>query len=186
MEVIATLNLNLNETNELARILEAVPDELPAKLTGFASAALREYVSMFLGQRVFSRGSDILEHRLFLLIEEALGNTIPDEQEVSHLFQTTATESRSLIRSVMSKYQYQLKTAIETSLQEIVKSAKQTQKGYPFLIVVNSQNLIDELNRLLAEIDGTLPPVIKQRGNVSTYVIQPSSHARLKKYLRIP
>jgi hypothetical protein len=78
---------------------------------------------MFLGQKVFRRGSDILEYRLFLLIEKALEGQIPDEQVVSNLFQTTPTESRSLIRSVMSKYQYQLRGAIEYSIRAILENA---------------------------------------------------------------
>lgn len=66
---------------------------------------------MFIGQRVFTRGRDIQEYRLFLLIRGPFGNTIPDDQMVCDLFQTT-TQSRALVRSVMSKYQYELSQAI--------------------------------------------------------------------------
>jgi hypothetical protein len=183
MKISANMHLTQAEINELSRILDCSSSEMQEKLSKYTSAAMREYVDMFLGQKIFKRGSDMLEYRLFLLIEEAFGNMIPNEQKVSHLFQTTAAESRSLIRSVMSKYQYQLKVAIESSLSKIIKDAKQDSKDRPFLVVINSQNLAEELNRVLAEIDGSLPIVVKLRGSVSTYVIQPSSYKRIRERL---
>jgi hypothetical protein len=47
---------------------------------------------------------------------------------------------------------------------------------------VHSLNLVDELNRKLAEIDSALPAVQKKQGSVSTYELQPSSYERLCKY----
>lgn len=183
MDISINLPLSKEEIKELARILVCSEQELPNRIKGFATASLREYIQMFLGQKVFNRGSDLREYRLFLLIEEAFGERIPNEQEVSHFFQTTATESKSLIRSVMSKYQYQLKAAIDTSLATIINSSEQDSNGAPYNVVINSQNLVDELNRILAEIDGSLPLVCKRRGSVSTYLIQPSSYARLRERL---
>jgi len=37
---------------------------------------------MFIGQQVFTRGADIREYRLFLLIEQPFDAHIPDEQRV--------------------------------------------------------------------------------------------------------
>jgi hypothetical protein len=119
MKIAFNIDLDKNDKEELAIILGCNSQELAQKLSLYGVAALREYITMFLGQKVFRRGSDILEYRLFLLIESALEGQIPDEQVVSNLFQTTSTESRSLIRSVMSKYQYQLREAIEDSIKAI-------------------------------------------------------------------
>jgi len=91
----------------LAEILGTSPDEVEAALAPYLHAAATEYVEMFLGRKVFTRGQDIREYRLFLLMKEVF-ERLPDEQEVSDLFQTTESQSRSLIRSVMSKYQYDL------------------------------------------------------------------------------
>jgi len=179
MEVTSTLNLSAEDQKELTKILGCPTNKLGETLSAHASAALEEYVTMFLGQKVFRRGSDQLEYRLFLLIEKAFGNKIPDEQEVSRLFQTTASESRSLIRSVMSKYQYQLKTAIDQSMKYVLKTAKQSQQGGSFTVIINSTNIVAEFNRVLADIDGKLKPVSKKRGSVSTYEIAPSSYTRL-------
>lgn len=179
MDVIATLELSEQEEVELSRILGIDRTALADGLRDAASAALREYATMFLGQRVFRRGSDISEHRLLLLVGSVFGNRIPDEMEVSRLFQTTASESRALIRAVMSKYQYQLRHAVETSMRAVVDGAEHEGDDGPYVVTVNSINVVEELNRLLASIDGSLQQVAKKRGSVSTYEIQPASYAAL-------
>jgi hypothetical protein len=179
MHVNTELNIDEAESTELATILHCTVDELPGRLSHFASAAIQEYVSMFRGQKVFTRGSDINEYRLFLLITKAMGNRIPGEQDVCRLFQTSTTESRALIRAVMSKYQYLLRGAITSSMQQIIQDATQNQDDGPHEVIVDSLNMVDELNRLLASIDGALQPITKKRGSVSTYEISPTSYARL-------
>jgi serine/threonine protein phosphatase PrpC len=186
VDVTASIQLPAADRAELTRILGCTQNQLAERLKAYASAALTEYVSMVLGQKVFRRGSDIHEYRLFLMIDGVFKNQIPNEQEVCRLFQTTATESRSLIRSVMSKYQYQLKTAVERSMKDAVESAQDGDTGDNFTVTINSLNVVEELNRALAEIDGTLQPVAKKHGSVSTYKISPASHARLKQHLGLP
>lgn len=183
MRISAELEIDANDSVELAKILSCREAELAGKLAHYASAAIHEYVSMFLGQKVFSRGSDINEYRLFLLITKALDNRIPDETVVCRLFQTSTTESRALIRAVMSKYQYLLRDAVDSSMQKVIQGAKQNETDGPWEAIVNSVNVIEELNRLLASIDGTLQPIAKRRGSVSTYEISPTSYERLKQRL---
>lgn len=180
MKIEFNIDLDKNDKKELATILGCKSEELEKNLSLYALAALREYITMFLGQKVFRRGSDILEYRLYLLIESALEGQIPDEQVISNLFQTTSTESRSLIRSVMSKYQYQLREAIESSIRAILDNASKDDDEEQFVVVVNSFNLIAEMNSALAEIDGKLPPITKKRGGISTFLIEPSSYERLR------
>ncbi|WP_217883844.1 hypothetical protein [Halomonas citrativorans] len=110
MDLTTTINFTPAEEAEISEILGCSVADLNGKLNSYVSASFKEYLSMVRGQKVFKRGSDMLEYRLFLLIESAFGGTVPDERTVSSLFQTTLTESRSLIRAVISKYQYQLRT----------------------------------------------------------------------------
>ncbi|MFA7290421.1 MAG: hypothetical protein WC055_16215 [Melioribacteraceae bacterium] len=179
MDIISKLNLNPTEQQELANILSCKRNELATKLAPFANAALQELVSMILGQKVFNRGSDILEYRLYLLILEAFNGRIPDEQDVCRLFQTTASSSRSLIRAVMSKYQYQLKGAIENTIIALLQAVEVNEGGHSYIISVHNLNLVEELNRELAEIDTNLPPVQKKRNSVATFEIMPSSYTQL-------
>jgi uncharacterized protein involved in tolerance to divalent cations len=185
MKINTEITISNAEINTLAEILQCAPKDVPDILSKYSASALREYVDMISGKKVFKRGSDMLEYRLLLMIEEVFGNLIPEENTVSNIFQTTTSESRSLIRAIMSKYQYQLKIAIESSLRYIVKNSKQETAESDYTVVINSQNLVDELNLLLAQIDGNLPLVSKQRGSVSTFVIKPSSYKKLKEKLSI-
>ena len=141
---------------------------------------MAEYLAMFRGQKIFKRGSDMLEFRLLLLIENAFDGEIPDERTVSSLFQTTLTESRSLIRSVMSKYQYQLRTHVERTLRTCLSNARRPDDTQSYTVVIKSQSVVDELNKALADIDGNLTSVIKKKGSVSTFEIAPASYARLR------
>ena len=134
---------------------------------------------MFRGQKVFTRGRDMLEYRLLLLIENAFNGVIPEERIVSSLFQTSLTESRSLIRAVISKYQYQLSDYIKRTLSVSLAHASRLDNTQDYTVVINSPNMVDELNKALADLDGTLSPVAKKKGSVSTYEISPSSYHQL-------
>jgi hypothetical protein len=179
LDITATIPLSTTEETAIAAILGCPPAQLNAKLNEYMTASAKEYLSMIRGQKVFKRGSDMLEYRLFLLIESAFNGQIPDEHKVSSLFQTTLTESRSLIRSVISKYQYQLRTYIDATIRTCLAAADRQNTGDPYSVVINSQNVVDELNRVLADIDGNLASVAKRKGSVSTYEFAPSSYNQL-------
>ncbi len=179
MDITTTINLTTTEEVEIAGILGCTTYDLNTRLNSCVGAAMNEYLAMFRGQKVFKRGSDMLEYRLLLLIETAFDGVIPDERTVSSLFQTTLTESRSLIRAVISKYQYQLRPYIERTLSGVLLDARRQDNTQNYSVVINSLNIIDELNKSLVDIDGSLSPVSKRRGSVSTYEIAPSSYNSL-------
>jgi hypothetical protein len=184
-KVEASLNLTQEDEAELARVLGCKPAELGAVLAPYTNAALLEYIMMFLGQKVFTRGSDIREYRLLLLIQQVLDNHIPDEALVSRLFQSTTSESRALLRAVMSKYQSQSHSAAEQSIRDILAKAKPDDSGGPWLITVDNTIIVEHLNRALAEIDGTLEKVARYGISVSTYQVTPASFISLCKAFNV-
>jgi hypothetical protein len=186
MHVAFDIALTSQEEQQLAGILKTTTDDLASLLAPYCLAAAEEQVRMILGQKVFTRGSDVREYRLFLLIRYAFNGRIPDEQAVSDLFQTTVTQSRSLIRSVMSKFQYELSEAIETTLRFYVNSATLDAPDSDYCIMLNSESIVEAINRRLASIDGSLPQITKKRGTVANYIIRPSSLNRLCQALDIP
>lgn len=179
MEIAITINLSQAEEAEIAAILGCDVTALNDRLNACSLAATNEYLAMFRGLKTFKRGSDMLEYRLLLLIETAFNGVIPDERTVSSLFQTTLTESRSLIRSVISKYQYQLRGHVERTLCECLSDARRQNNTQHYTVVIKSHNIVDELNKALADIDGSLSSVAKKKGSVSTYEIAPSSYNQL-------
>ncbi|KAA8728135.1 hypothetical protein [Ewingella americana] len=179
MQVTITLNFTPDEETEVAAILGCNIADLNNQLNTCATASLNEYLTMFRGQKVFKRGSDMLEYRLLLLIENTFNGEIPDERTVSSLFQTTLTESRSLIKSVISKFQYQLRPHIENTLKATLQRANRQNNTQDYTVVINSQNVVNELNKTLADIDGSLTAITKKKGSVSTFEIPPSSYNKL-------
>jgi hypothetical protein len=179
MQLTFNLDLSDDEKAKISTILGCSAAELNTCLNSYFAASIKEYLTMFRGQKVFKRGSDMLEYRLMLLIETAFNGVIPDERTVSSLFQTTVTESRSLIRSVLSKYQYQLKKNVHRTLNASLNRATQLEGSQNFTVVINNQNVVNELNKALADIDGGLPPVVRKKGSISTYEIFPSSYTEL-------
>ena len=151
------MSLTRAERAQLAATLGCDVRALNATLHAYNDAAAEEYARMMLGQRVFTRGSDIREYRLFLLVVHVF-NALPDERTISALFQTTTTQSRGLLRAVMSKYQYELQAAIRQTLEAKLRAAAPDPRAPgTWNITVNSHNVIEALNREIAAIDGTLP-----------------------------
>jgi hypothetical protein len=181
MNIKIDLDLSAEELKQLAGILGAKSSELSNRLQPFVKAAAQEYVQMFLGQKVFTRGSDTREFRLFLLIHEAFDNKIPDEQQVCDLFQCSTTQARALIRAVMSKYQYDLQEAIVGTIKDRIKHVTEGD-GDTWAVIINNENVVDAMNRDLASIDGSLPQVARKKNTVSTYELKNSSYVKLCKH----
>ncbi len=185
MKIETNFEISNEEESNLAQVLNCEEEDLPHVLSSYSNAALREYIDLFLGQKTLKRGIDILEYRLFLLITHVL-HEIPNEQKVTSLFQTTLSESRAIIRSVLSKFQYKLQGEIENSLRDILRRARPIPPDNgPYYVVIPSQNLVESLNKILVEIDvnGNLSLVSKQRTSVATYVISRGSHDELIRHL---
>lgn len=174
------LKLNPHEMKRLASILKCEEQDLPAKLAPYARAATQEYTTLFSGQRVFTQGADLRAYRLFLLIKEVFENEIPSEQQVSSMFQTTVGQSRSLLRSVISRYQYELQEVIEGTLTSALSSAEQPETGGNWEVTVNNKSLAERLNEILAIYDdGTIPRVTLKPNSISTYLVTPSAYSCL-------
>jgi hypothetical protein len=183
MDVTASIELSESEQKRLAAIIGCEMDELAERLAPYAGAALEEYVRMFLGQRAFARGSDIREYRLLLLIQKAHGGNIPDEANVSALFQTTSGQSRGLIRAVLSKFQYDLEGGLRETLKAVLEAAEWQDDGRIWTTIIHSSNVVDALNREAEATAGDLPPVVKSTGTMARFEIKPSTYQRLRERL---
>ncbi|GAA4748469.1 hypothetical protein GCM10023350_36750 [Nocardioides endophyticus] len=172
------MDLDKDERAQLAGTLGCTEADLDSELQSFFDAAQEEYVRMMLGQRVYTRGSDIREYRLLLLIKHAF-KKLPSEQQISGLFQTSAIQSRSLLRSVMSKYQYELQAIIRDSLSQLLTAATGPADGDK-VVIVEAENFVEALNREIAAIDGRLQPVTRQASTTAAYVIPKDTYKRLE------
>jgi hypothetical protein len=180
--------LNKYSEVEKAQLADALGCDvalLDTRLKGFLAAAEEEYVRMMLGQHVYSRGQDMKIYRLCLLIKHAFDGRLPTEGRISALFQTTNAESRSLLRAVRAKYQYELRQAIQDSMRETLHEAKRDDDDDTgtWRVVCDSENLVDSLNEVVARHDGALPRIRKSTGTAGEYEIAASTYGELSKLL---
>jgi hypothetical protein len=114
---------------------------------------------------------------------ENVWKRVPADNEVSALFQTTASQSRGLIRAVLSKFRYDLAASLETSLRAVVQDAKRLNES-DLQLVIRSANLVDAINDRIQELDATLPRLATGEG-VATYRMKQSAYEELCEALGI-
>ncbi len=175
--------LEIETDNPPQRPIGTANRELADKISVISKAASYEYVRMILGQKIFTRGQDIKEFRLFMLIKYLFNGKIPDEQTITTLFQTTTSESKSLLRSVLAKYQYELRESINETIKDILGNRltrHELEEGEIIYYTSNIPlNIVDEMNKLLSGINGALTQISKKRGALNTFEIAEDAYTAL-------
>lgn len=185
------MNLTEDEKSQLQVTLGCSSAELGTILDRYAEAAREEYVRMVLGQRVFTRGQDLLEYRLLLLIQHVFGGQLPSEQQISAVFQTTASQSRTLLRSILAKYRYELGQATVATIRTLLADARMDPDDSDVdeddektrLLTIDNATVVEEINSRIVSIDPSLPPLEKQPRTGAVFKIKASSFNKLQEQL---
>jgi hypothetical protein len=163
--------------------VDSTDGDLEEVLKKIVAAAISEYKGMLLGMGIPSRADEIMQQRLFLLIENYFENQIPSEEDVSSMFQLTQTRSRSLIRNVLTKYHYQLKDKRKETLKEILlHPIKDRNNNNICRLIIPSDIVVEELNRtlsLLTKDNPDLEKITKVSNSTRVYFILKASHKLL-------
>lgn len=175
MDITFQINVEDDAKEVLAHALNCAPDDVEARLQGHARASLEEYVHLYLGRRVFSRGSDILEYRLALLVEHAYEGKLPPEGEIAALFQITLPQARSLVRSTLSKYRAQLREATKRTVNALLENAN-WKDGNAVWIEIQAANVVDLMNQALIRRDGGASSVKRHKDAIATYVVTAAAY----------
>ena len=149
-------------------------------------ASLKEYVDMFSGMGLPSRADEIRQHRLHHLIKYYFPNRIPSEAEVSSMFQLTQTRSRALIEQTITRFHYDLEPEITHTLIDAVNEAQFDEDNHYYTVVIQSDNVLERLNLIIAKEAPKLDPIRKVRNMTRTYTISEDSNDVLRKFLKIP
>lgn len=158
-------------------------EEFNLALKNVTLAALTEYKEMLLGKGLPTRADEIKQHRLFHLVKHYFQGVMPTEAEVSSMFQLTETESRALIRNVRTRFRYQLEAEILNTLQQTVISAELNEDKYH--VVIQSDNVLEELNRVVSTNAPQLDPITKVRGSARKYQISEDTFELLSNVLGV-
>ena len=185
MKIEFDFDVSDDETTRLASALGCDPGELEQRLSVYGRAAMREYVNGFLGNWTATRAADLQEYRLLALILDVFGG-IPDEDIVVRHFSITPSQARSLIRSVLSKYHFEVAEPLKAALAQVIGSCEQKEEDGGYEVVINNSTVVEELNRRLAAINGRLPQIGKKRGTVSVFQASPASYEALCADLSVP
>jgi hypothetical protein len=177
---IVEIDVSLSENEEalLKEVFECNDEEFKEFLQRLIQASSEEITKMVLGQKVFTRGRDMQVFRLSVLIRYFFDNEIPDEQQVSALFQLSITESRSLIKACMSKYQYELQHALVNTIYQTLGSCDKTTT--PFKLAVKADYIREAIDRLIGQSNHSLPRLKKSRYTVAEYELLESSYNALR------
>lgn len=151
-------------------------NEFKDAIEQISHAAIVEYKEMLLGKGLPTRADEIRQHRLLHLIKYYFLGRIPTEVEVSAMFQLTETESRSLIKSVKTRFRYELLQEISQTLRCVIESATQRNEGEPYKVVIQSDNVLEELNQIIEKEAPHCYPITKCRSTARTYEITEDSY----------
>ncbi|MDP3045541.1 MAG: hypothetical protein U1D96_01215 [Eubacteriales bacterium] len=174
-----------DEEKKLRSLLSATTGEEFGEAIGkVLMAALTEYKEMLLGKGLPTRADEIQQHRLFHLVKHYFGGRIPTEAEVSSMFQLTESESKSLIRNVRTRFRFQLEQEIHSTLRATVASAEQA--GEEYKVVIQSNNILEELNMIIGVNRPGYDPITKIKNCARKYRISEDSYDFLREYLGIP
>jgi len=176
--------LDETEIQKLMTLFNCQSDEeFNLALKNVILAALTEYKEMLLGKGLPTRADEIKQHRLFHLVKHYFQGVMPTEAEVSSMFQLTETESRALIRNVRTRFRYQLEVEIMNTLQQTLLSAEFNEDKYH--VVIQSDNVLEELNRVVSTNAPKLDPITKVRGSARKYQISEDTYELLSNVLGI-
>jgi hypothetical protein len=138
-------------------------------------ATINEYKEMFLGMGLPSRADEIQQHRLYFLIKYFFEDIIPSEAQIFSMFQLTQSRSRSLIRFVLTRFHYDLERQLLNTLRETMESAQLSDDGSEYRVVIQSDNVLEELNRIIGIRAPRLDPIRRIRNMSRTYSISVDS-----------
>ena len=173
MEITLDLSHIIHGTEEsevLRNVLEAENDgELQNTLNGICLAAASEYLEMILGKQVPTRAKEIMERRLFHLLKHHFVGRLPNEAEVSSIFQLTESESRSLIRNVRTRFKFDLNEELNSTIRTILLSAEQREGKYR--VVIQSDNILEELRHTVSVNAGHLDQISKVKNSAGLHNI---------------
>lgn len=180
MEITISIPASILSTEEKERLFQTLGLQNDSELEGVILAAFCEYKDMLLGNGLSTRADEIKQHRLYHLIKNFFVGHIPTEMEVARMFQLTESESKSLIKNVRTRFRYKLQAELNTSLKAALEEFAITNDKYE--AVVSSDNILEELNVIVAQKDATLEPIKKVRDSSKKYSMPEDTYNALQEY----
>jgi len=156
------------EKDTIQEALNLTEEGIETGLNKIAKTAFMEYKKMFNEKGLPTRADEVLQERLYFLIVNFYDGKLPNESEVSSIFQLTYSQSKTLIKNVRSRYRTKIYDQINNSLRSIVESAEAEGED-KYRMVISSENLLEELNLLVSQKGPRLKKISAVRGSAGEY-----------------
>lgn len=167
----------------IQKTLRVKNEEVKATASKIAEAGFREYLSMLTEGGMPSRADETKQNRLLYLILFYFQNTLPTESQISTIFQLTQSQSKTLLKNVVSKYRHKIEKILNATMSQVIEQAEFYEGRY--LVVIQSDIVRDELDMLITQNEPTYKPITKKRGSAGQYEISKDSYNLLRDELGI-
>lgn len=170
------------EKQTIREALNLSEEEFESALKKIAKTAFMEYKKMFNEKGLPTRADEVLQERLYFLIVNYYDGKLPNESEVSSIFQLTNSQSKTLLKNVRSRYRTKIYNQIKNSLVAIIESAEADGED-KFRMIISSENLLEELNLLISQKGPTLKKITAIRGSAGEYACLADTYNLLRNEL---
>ena len=173
------------ELSRLKELFGLEKDEaFQAALNGVVLAGLKEYRDMFLGDGLPSRADEIRQFRLLYLILYHFQTYIPNELEISTMFQIPESRSRSLIRYVIARFRHEIEKQIVDTVDALIKTAQKANTANDYHIYIGADNMYEEINRIIHLAGSKYRLLTRVLNESHLYVISADSLAKVREYIK--
>ena len=133
----------------LKRNLTLDDNTLSGKLHLLAKTSFLEYVDMITKSGIPSKVSEIFQDRVLLLIDNYYEG-IPNEIEISKMFNISLTKSRLILNNIKSIYRNRINEKLIIALKAFIESGQPIENNTKYEYIVKSKPLINELNEIIS------------------------------------
>jgi uncharacterized protein (UPF0297 family) len=179
------INLSDEQKKRLKNIFSFVSDYQESEvLESIIEAAKEEYLEQFLSDGTKTTVTEIRQYKLFLLVKHVFKGKIPSEIEVASIFKMPISSSRSLIRNMRSRYQFEIENYLKDTIKDILSQItdNDSEDGY-FHLKVRSSYMLSEMNQIIENKDQNCEKIKRLNDISSVYKISESSKALLDNYI---
>jgi hypothetical protein len=163
----------------LKRNLSIDDNNLSEKLNLIAKTSFLEYVDMITKNGIPTKVSDVIQERVLLLIDNYF-EKIPNEIEISKMFNLPLNKSRLILNTMNSIYRNRINEKLEKALKTFIESGQSIESNSKYEYVVKSKPLIIELNEVISIEKPGLDKFTQKSNCAGKYTISKDTYDFLK------
>ena len=146
--------------------------------------SIMEYKKMFKEKGLPTRADEVLQDRLFFLITFYYVNRLPNESEISSIFQLSSTQSKTLLKNTISRYRTRVTEQIRNTIYEVVRQGNRDEVKSQATMVIFSDNVLEQLNLIVSQYQPHFDKIARVRGSAGEYKCSLDTYNFLIEHLR--